>query len=62
MTTPHLLGLYAAIYPIIRKIPRGRVVTYGQLAELAGIPGGARIAAASLKVSEARAIGCRGSA
>jgi methylated-DNA-protein-cysteine methyltransferase-like protein len=47
----HLQQLYKALYVVIRNIPRGRVATYGQVAELAGIPGGARIAAASLKVS-----------
>ncbi|MBI3982964.1 MAG: MGMT family protein [Gemmatimonadetes bacterium] len=33
---------YARIYSIIRRIPRGRVATYGQVARLAGIPGHAR--------------------
>ena len=47
----HLRALYKQLYTVIRKIPKGRVATYGQIAELAGIPGGARIAAASLKVS-----------
>lgn len=48
----HLRRLYKALYGVIRTIPKGRVATYGQIAELAGIPGGARIAAASLKVSK----------
>ena len=48
----HLQRLYKQLYLVIRKIPRGYVATYGQIAELAGIPGGARIAAASLKVSK----------
>jgi methylated-DNA-protein-cysteine methyltransferase-like protein len=43
--------LYAAIKAVIRKIPRGRVATYGQVAELAGLPGGARVSAAALKTS-----------
>lgn len=30
------------IYAVVRRIPRGRVATYGQVAELAGLPGGAR--------------------
>lgn len=47
-----LKQLYVAMYAVIRRIPRGRVTTYGQVAELAGLPGGARIAAASLKVSK----------
>jgi methylated-DNA-protein-cysteine methyltransferase-like protein len=47
----HLQRLYTAIRAVIRSIPRGRVATYGQIAELAGIPRGARIAAAALKVA-----------
>ncbi|MGH9361218.1 MAG: MGMT family protein [Thermoanaerobaculia bacterium] len=33
---------YARIYALVRQIPGGRVATYGQVAALAGIPGGAR--------------------
>jgi methylated-DNA-protein-cysteine methyltransferase related protein len=33
---------YARIYAVVRRIPRGRVATYGQVAELAGLPGQAR--------------------
>ncbi|HEY7635402.1 MAG TPA: MGMT family protein [Gemmatimonadales bacterium] len=33
---------YTAIYRIVRRIPRGRVATYGQVAELAGLAGHAR--------------------
>ena len=33
---------YQRIYAVIRRIPRGRVATYGQIAELAGLPGHAR--------------------
>lgn len=47
----HLQRLYTAIRAVIRTIPRGRVATYGQIAELAGVPRGARIAAAALKVT-----------
>jgi methylated-DNA-protein-cysteine methyltransferase-like protein len=35
-------GSYARIYAVVRRIPRGRVATYGQIAELAGLPGHAR--------------------
>ena len=52
MPTAHLLALYKRIHAVIRKIPRGHVATYGQVAELAGIPGGARVAAAALKTSK----------
>lgn len=44
--------LYRRIYAIVRRIPAGRVVTYGQLAELAGIPGGSRVAGAAMKTSQ----------
>jgi len=33
---------YERIYATTRMIPRGRVATYGQIAELAGLPGHAR--------------------
>ncbi|MDE3127281.1 MAG: MGMT family protein [Gemmatimonadota bacterium] len=35
-------GNYAKIYAAARRIPRGRVATYGQIARLAGLPGHAR--------------------
>jgi methylated-DNA-protein-cysteine methyltransferase related protein len=40
------------MHAIVRSIPRGNVLTYGQVAELAGIPGGARIAGAAMKISQ----------
>ncbi len=33
---------YARIYAVVRRIPRGRVATYGQVAALAGLKGRAR--------------------
>jgi len=33
---------YARIYAVVQRIPRGRVASYGQIAELAGIPRHAR--------------------
>jgi methylated-DNA-protein-cysteine methyltransferase related protein len=36
-------GSHARIYAIVRRIPRGRVATYGQVAELAGLPRQARL-------------------
>ena len=38
-TTPNT---YSRIYRIVKQIPKGKVATYGQIAALAGIPGGAR--------------------
>jgi len=34
--------LYERIYALVRRIPAGRVATYGQIAFLAGLPRGAR--------------------
>jgi methylated-DNA-protein-cysteine methyltransferase related protein len=36
-------GSHARIYAVVRRIPRGRVATYGQVAELAGLPRQARL-------------------
>ncbi len=33
---------YQRIYAVVRRIPKGRVATYGQIAELAELPGHAR--------------------
>ena len=35
-------ALYERFYAVVRKIPRGRVATYGQVARLAGLPRHAR--------------------
>ncbi len=37
------------VYKLVKKIPRGKVATYGQIAKLAGKPGAARAGWASLK-------------
>lgn len=50
--TAHVAKLYRSIYAVVRRIPRGLVATYGQVAELAGIPGGARVAGAAMKTSK----------
>jgi len=34
---------YRRIYAVVRRIPRGRVATYGQVARLAGLPRHARL-------------------
>lgn len=39
----------ARIQSVVRRIPRGKVSTYGSVAEAAGIPGGARVAVRALK-------------
>ncbi len=35
-------GSYQRIFAIVERIPEGRVASYGQVAALAGLPGGAR--------------------
>jgi methylated-DNA-protein-cysteine methyltransferase-like protein len=42
--------LYKSFYTVIRKIPRGKVATYGQIAELAGHPRHARHVGFALSV------------
>jgi methylated-DNA-protein-cysteine methyltransferase-like protein len=37
------------IYRVIARVPRGCVITYGQVAELAGIPRGHRVAARAMR-------------
>ena len=39
---------YQVIYNVVRKIPVGKVLTYGQVAELAGLYGKARLAGYAL--------------
>ena len=41
-------GPYARIYAVVRRIPRGRVATYGQVAALAGLPHAPRVAGYAL--------------
>jgi methylated-DNA-protein-cysteine methyltransferase related protein len=38
-----------AVYAIVRRVPRGRVVTYGQVAALLGRPGAARAVGTALR-------------
>ena len=45
---------YARIYDVIRRIPRGRVMTYGDVAALAGMPRGARVVGYALRTSGGR--------
>jgi len=39
------------VYAVIRKIPKGKVATYGQVAGLAGSPGAARAVGMCMKVN-----------
>ena len=42
------------IYAVVRAIPRGRVATYGQIGELAGIPAGHRVVARAMRTCPSR--------
>ncbi len=46
--TPKSSTRYERIYAVVRRIPRGRVATYGQIAALAGLPRHARLAGYAL--------------
>lgn len=46
---------YAQIYAVVRRIPEGRVATYGQIAGLAGIPRHARRVGYALAALKGRA-------
>ena len=48
MTNPGPHDKHALIYEVVRKIPRGKVATYGQVAVWAGLPGHARLAGYAL--------------
>jgi methylated-DNA-protein-cysteine methyltransferase-like protein len=37
------MSSYETIYNVVRKIPHGQVATYGQVADLANLPGRARL-------------------
>jgi methylated-DNA-protein-cysteine methyltransferase related protein len=41
-SVPVNIRRYEAIYGLVRQIPLGKVATYGQIAELLGLPGHAR--------------------
>jgi methylated-DNA-protein-cysteine methyltransferase-like protein len=51
---PPARDLAREIYAVVRAIPRGRVATYGQVAELAGIPSGHRVVARVMRTCPAR--------
>jgi methylated-DNA-protein-cysteine methyltransferase related protein len=42
------------IYAVVRSIPRGKVATYGQIAELAGVSNGHRIVARAMRTCPER--------
>jgi methylated-DNA-protein-cysteine methyltransferase-like protein len=47
-------GRWPRIYAVVRRIPAGRVATYGQVARLAGLAGGARQVGYALHALDSR--------
>ncbi|HEY2730350.1 MAG TPA: MGMT family protein [Polyangia bacterium] len=47
---PGATDTYGRIYAVVRRIPRGRIATYGQVAGLAGLPRHARLVGYALNV------------
>jgi len=52
----YIARIYADIYAVVREIPAGRVATYGQVAELAGRPGAARVVGAAMRQAGEQAV------
>lgn len=47
--TARMEDSFKKIYAVVKRIPEGRVATYGQVAALAGLPGRARLAGTALR-------------
>jgi methylated-DNA-protein-cysteine methyltransferase-like protein len=47
---------YTSIWAVVRRIPRGRVASYGQVAAVAGLPGHARLVGYALHASTTDAL------
>ncbi len=41
---------FSRVYVLVRRVPRGRVVTYGQVARALGVPHGARTVGWAMKI------------
>jgi methylated-DNA-protein-cysteine methyltransferase-like protein len=54
--TTDAVSSYRRIYDVVRRIPRGRVATYGQVATLAGLPGRARLVGYALAALPERSV------
>ena len=47
---PRASDTYRRIYAVVKRVPRGRVATYGQIAEIARLPRRARLVGYALRV------------
>jgi len=52
--SPRLAGSHAMILAVVKRIPRGRVSTYGNVADVAGLPRRARLVGTVLRTSAPR--------
>lgn len=50
MTAAERTSFYTRVYALVRQVPRGQVVTYGQVAALLGSPQAARAVGYALRV------------
>jgi methylated-DNA-protein-cysteine methyltransferase related protein len=48
------MPFFERVYEAVRAIPRGRVATYGQVAQLVGVPRGARAVGWALRALDPR--------
>ena len=55
-TDTELVGRLYEFYAVVRRIPRGPVLTYGQVAELSGYPGASRAVGAAMRASTGRGL------
>lgn len=46
-----MANFYDAVYKLVRKVPRGRVMTYGQIATILGCPRAARAVGYAMRAS-----------
>ena len=49
-------SFYDAVYRLVRDIPRGRVMTYGQIATVLGVPRAARAVGFAMRMSADRRV------
>lgn len=54
MIAPSRARFFERVYALVRKIPRGTVMTYGQVAQLLGSPRGARAVGWALRALAGR--------
>ncbi len=51
-------GFFARVYALVRRVPRGRVVTYGQVAAMLGVARGARAVGWAMRALPDELEGC----